>query len=157
MERKRRVISHMNMSQRELGILSTLGGFLNPRHKFSRFGHPPIYINRPPKEYNRVDDTFSMVHRCADCGQKFLSRSEYNRHRSTHLQTHLDKWGATDKLTWKAPDGMNPALYKVFEKYNLGDKVMLCLWVNGQLNTAIRERSRVLELQDRLREWLQEL
>jgi hypothetical protein len=69
------------------------------------------------------------------------------------LQTHLDKWGATDKLTWNAPDGMNPALYKVFEKY----KAMLCLWVNGQLNTVIRERSRILELQDRLKEWLQEL
>ena len=63
----------------------------------------------------------------------------------------------TGPRTWKAPHGMNPALYKVFEKYNLGDKAMLCLWVNGQLNTAIRERSRVLELQDRLREWLQEL
>jgi hypothetical protein len=94
-----------------------------------------------------------MVHTCADCGQQFLSRSEYNHHRSTHLQTHLDKWGATGK----APDGMNPALYKAFEKYNLGDKAMLCLWVNGQLNTAIRERSRILELQDRLKEWLQEL
>jgi hypothetical protein len=34
---------------------------------------------------------------------------------------------------------------------------MLCLWVNGQLNTAIREPSRILELQDRLKEWLQEL
>ena len=30
---------------------------------------------------------------------------------------------------------------------------MLCLWVNGQLNTAIREPSRILELQDRLKEW----
>jgi hypothetical protein len=30
---------------------------------------------------------------------------------------------------------------------------MLCLWVNGQSNTAIRERSRILELQDRLLEW----
>ena len=34
---------------------------------------------------------------------------------------------------------------------------MLCLWVNGQLNTAIREPVRILELQDRLKEWLQEL
>ena len=49
------------------------------------------------------------------------------------------------------------SLYNVFEKYNLGDKAMLCLWVNGQLNTAIRERPRILELQDRLKEWLQEL
>jgi len=28
---------------------------------------------------------------------------------------------------------------------------MLCLWVNGQLNTAIRGPSRILELQDRLK------
>ena len=28
---------------------------------------------------------------------------------------------------------------------------MLCLWVNGQLNTAIREPSCILELQDRLK------
>jgi hypothetical protein len=28
--------------------------------------------------------------------------------------------------------------------------------VNRQLNTAIRERSRILELQDRLKEWLLE-
>jgi hypothetical protein len=34
---------------------------------------------------------------------------------------------------------------------------MLCLWVNGQLNTAIREPSRIFELQDTLKEWLQEL
>ena len=29
---------------------------------------------------------------------------------------------------------------------------MLCLWVNGKLNTAIRERSRILELQDTLKD-----
>jgi hypothetical protein len=43
------------------------------------------------------------------------------------------------------------------EKYRLGDRAMLCLWPNGQLNTAIREPSRILELQHRLKEWLQEL
>jgi hypothetical protein len=37
------------------------------------------------------------------------------------------------------------------------DKAMLCLWHNGQLNTAIRESSRILELQDRLKEWLPEI
>jgi hypothetical protein len=51
---------------------------------------------------------------------------------------------------------MGPALFKVFEKYGLEEKVMLCLWHNGQLRTAIREPSRILELQDRLREWLSE-
>jgi hypothetical protein len=34
---------------------------------------------------------------------------------------------------------------------------MLYLWYNGQLNTSIREPSRILELQDRLKEWLQKL
>ncbi|HXX95511.1 MAG TPA: hypothetical protein VEL11_00115 [Candidatus Bathyarchaeia archaeon] len=62
-----------------------------------------------------------------------------------------------DKIDWKAPDGLNPALYKVFEKYRLGDRAMLCQWYNGQLNTAILEPSRILELQDLLKEWLQEL
>jgi len=54
------------------------------------------------------------------------------------------------------PEGMNQDLFKIFEKYRLGERAMLCLWVNGQLNTAIREPSRILELQDRLKEWLQE-
>jgi len=38
----------------------------------------------------------------------------------------------------------------------MGKKAMLCLWYDGQLNTAIREPSRILELQDRLKEWLSE-
>jgi hypothetical protein len=46
---------------------------------------------------------------------------------------------------------------EVFEKYRLGDRPMLCLWYNGQLNTAIRDPSRIFELKDRLKEWLQEL
>jgi hypothetical protein len=47
-------------------------------------------------------------------------------------------------------------LFKIFEKYRLDDQTMLCLWYKGQLNTAVREPSRILELQDRLKEWLQE-
>jgi len=96
---------------------------------------------------------------CKDCGQKFLSSSEYKRHQETHLQTRIDKWGSnskTEKVIWKVPDGLNPALFKVFEKYRLGDRAMLCLWYKGQLNTAIREDSRILELQDRLKEWLEQ-
>ena len=101
-----------------------------------------------------------MVSICKDCGQEFLSSSEYERHQKTHLQTHLDKWSSNikpDKVSWKPPEGMNQDLFKIFEKYRLGERAMLCLWVNGQLNTAIRERSRILELQDGLKEWLQEL
>ncbi len=99
-----------------------------------------------------------MVHTCKDCGQIFLSRTEFNNHVQRHFQTHLDKWSdkTEKKVSWKTPDGLNTDLYKVFEKYNLGEKAMLCLWKNGQLNTAIREASRILELQDRLKEWLQE-
>ena len=52
---------------------------------------------------------------------------------------------------------INQDLLKIFEKYRLEERAMLCLWVNGQLNTAIREPSRILELQDMLKEWLQEL
>ncbi|MFY9797188.1 MAG: hypothetical protein WAM42_23450 [Candidatus Nitrosopolaris sp.] len=88
-----------------------------------------------------------------------LSPSEYKRHQQTHLQTHLDKWSSNnkpDKVSWKPPEGMNQDLFKIFEKYRLGERAMLCLWVNGQLNTAIREPSRILELKDRLKEWLQE-
>jgi hypothetical protein len=58
-----------------------------------------------------------------------------------------------DKVSWKPPEGMNPALFKIF-KYRLGEKAMLCLWYKGQLNTAVCEPSRILELQDRLKEWL---
>ncbi len=99
-----------------------------------------------------------MVLKCQDCGQEFLSSSEYNRHRQTHLQTHLDKWSKKEELNdFPPPQGLNIALYKIFEKYKMGDKAMLCLWYNGQINTAIREPSRLLELQDRLKEWLSEV
>src|SRR5215469_11422247 len=97
-----------------------------------------------------------MVHTCQDCGQIFLSREEFNNHVQTHFQTHLDKWSdkTAEMFSWKAPDDLNQDLHKVFKRYNLGDKAMLCLWTNGQLNTAICEPSRMLELQDRLTEWL---
>jgi len=39
-------------------------------------------------------------------------------------------------------------------KYNLQGRAMLVLWRNGQLS-AICEPSRILELQDRLKGWLQ--
>jgi len=49
---------------------------------------------------------------------------------------------------------MNRDLFKVFDKYNLGDKSVLSLWRNGQLKYALRERSREQELKSRLSEWL---
>jgi hypothetical protein len=59
-----------------------------------------------------------------------------------------------DKVSWIPPEGMNQDLLKIFEKYRLRELAMLCLWVNGQLSTAICEPSRILELQDRLKDWL---
>jgi hypothetical protein len=98
-----------------------------------------------------------MISKCQDCGQEFLSSLEYKRHQQTHLQTHLDKWSKKEEpKSYPPPQGLNPTLYKVFEKYNMGKKAMLCLWYDGQLDTAIREPSRILELQDRLKEWLSE-
>ena len=79
-----------------------------------------------------------MAFTCKDCGQKFLSSSGYKRHQETHLQIRIDKWGSnskTDKVSRKASDGLNTALYKVFERYSVGNKAMLCLYRNGQLNT----------------------
>jgi hypothetical protein len=100
-----------------------------------------------------------MVFTCKDCGQEFLSSSEYKRHQQTHLQTHLDKWSSNtkpDKVSWNPPEGMTKDLFKIFDKYRLDDRAVLCLWHKGQLNTAIREPARILELHDRLKEWLQE-
>lgn len=64
----------------------------------------------------------------------------YKRHQQTHLQTHIDSWSKTDKVSWKSPDGMTQDLFKIFEKYRLGERAVS------------RERSRVLELQHRLKE-----
>lgn len=101
-----------------------------------------------------------MVKVCEDCGEKFLSFLEYNNHKQRHLQTHIDKWSKADEKKHLIAsiscisDGMNRELYKVFEKYSLGDKAMLCLWKNDQLNRALRIPSRENELQTRLKEWL---
>ena len=60
-----------------------------------------------------------MVLTCKDCGQEFVSSSEYKRHQQRHLQTHLDKWSSNMKqykLSWKPPEGMTQDLLKLFEK-----------------------------------------
>jgi len=51
------------------------------------------------------------------------------------------------------PEGMNRELLKVFEEYRLGDKSMLSY---GYLSSVLRERSRELEVQTKLSEWLKE-
>jgi hypothetical protein len=99
-----------------------------------------------------------MVHTCKDCGQKFLSRIEYNNHIERHLQTHLDKWSsAEDKSTTDdIPDGLNRELFKVFERFPIDNgKAILCLWKGSQLNVAMRSFGRQHELMDRLKEWLE--
>jgi hypothetical protein len=71
-------------------------------------------------------------------------RSEYKLHQQTHLQTHLDRWSSKskpDRVSWIPPEEINQDLLKIYEKYRLGERAMLCLWVNGQLNTPIREFS----------------
>jgi hypothetical protein len=37
-----------------------------------------------------------------------------------------------DKINWKAPEGMNTDLFKVFQKYRPSDSAMLCMWYNGK-------------------------
>jgi hypothetical protein len=100
---------------------------------------------------------------CKECGQEFLSWLVFDNHVNKHLQKHLDDFAPKipeKKTPWEAlsniPEGLNRDLLKVFEKYRLGDKSVLCLWRNGHLTTALREKSRELELQTRLKEWLQE-
>ena len=103
------------------------------------------------------------VRTCKECGQTFVSRTEFDIHINKHLQKHLDEFTPKipeNKTPWESfsniPEGMNRALLKVVEQYHLGDKSMLCLWRNGYLSCALRERSREQELQTRLSEWLKE-
>lgn len=53
------------------------------------------------------------------------------------------------------PVGLNRELFKVFEKYSVG-KAIVCLWKNGQLDSAIRTVGRERELLDILKDWLVE-
>jgi hypothetical protein len=85
------------------------------------------------------------VHTCKECGQTYLSWNEFDAHVNRHLQKHLDEFTPKipAKTPWEAfnniPEGINRELLKVFEKYHLGDKSMLCLWRNGYLSSALRE------------------
>ena len=67
-----------------------------------------------------------------------VNKKLYNEQKHSLYETKLKRI-QKDRLTgWS----------EQFEKYKLDDRAILCLWYNGQLNTAIRERSRILELQD---------
>jgi len=89
-----------------------------------------------------------FLNACKECGLTFLSGKEFDAHINHHLQKHLDEYAPKipKKTPWEMfsniPEGMNSDLLKVFEKYNLGDKSMLCLWRNGYLSSALRELSR---------------
>jgi hypothetical protein len=73
----------------------------------------------------------------------------------------IDSWGlqGTEKQTYDINDmpvGLNRELFNVFEKYGVGNKAIICLWKNGQLNSAIRPVGREHELVERLKEWLEQ-
>jgi len=83
---------------------------------------------------------------CKECGQEFLS-PEFENHMNKHRQRYLDDFALPSKTPeiktpWAAfsniHEGMNRDLLKLFEKYRLGDKSVLCLWRNGYLSTALR-------------------
>jgi len=97
-----------------------------------------------------------------DCGEKFLSKAEYNSHTKTHLQTHIDIWASNSKQskdTNDIPNGLMPHVLKMFEKYKLDGKRLICLLdsKNGQVNAAMADIARQHQLQERLKEWLVEL
>ena len=101
------------------------------------------------------------VHKCKECAQTFLSRKEFGAHINRHLQKHLDEYSPKvpeKKTPWQSfsniPEGMNRDLLKVFE--NKLDKDKTCLWRDGYLSSVLRERSRELELEIMLSEWLKE-
>ncbi len=108
-----------------------------------------------------------MAFTCPTCGQTYLQESAYTRHIQQHQQTHIDSWDLQEQeqgnqnqeQTYDISDmpvGLNRELFKVFEKFHVGDKTILCLWKNGHLSCAIRPVAREHELMDRLREWLEE-
>jgi len=106
-----------------------------------------------------------MAFTCPTCGQTFLQESAYTHHIQKHHQTRIDSWGVQEQENQKQtydisdmPQGLNRELFNLFERYDIGSsKTILCLWKNGQLNSAIRPVAREHELMDRLREWLEEL
>jgi|SRR5215467_13901191 len=98
-----------------------------------------------------------LLQYCKECGQTFLSSKGFNAHVNRYLQKHLDEYTPKKKTPWEAfsniPEGMN-------RSWSLKSIVWgtnrYCLWRNGYLSSALRERSRELELQARLSEWLKE-
>jgi hypothetical protein len=111
--------------------------------------------------YLETDRSAMDVHTCKECGQTYLSWEEFDKHVNKHLQKHLDEFApkipekkTPSQVFSNIPEGMNRELLKVFERYNLANRSMLCLWRNGYLSCALRDRSREQELQTRLKEWL---
>jgi hemerythrin len=98
-----------------------------------------------------------MAFTCPTCGQTFLQKAAYKHHTEEHLQTHINMWQAQGDQTdiSEMPVGLNRELFKVFEKYSV-DKAIICLWKNGQLNSATRPVGRERELVEILKDWLAE-
>lgn len=85
------------------------------------------------------------------------------RHIQKHQQTRIDSWGLQEEENQKQaydisdmPVGLNRQLFKVFEKFHVGDKTIICLWKNSQLNSATRPVEQERELLDILNDWLVE-
>jgi hypothetical protein len=127
----------------------------------------PIFISRTGGShahvpyYRVLTDTWLMAYACKECGQTYLNWEKFDKHVNKHLQKHLDEFSlkipekkTPSQVFSNIPEGMNRELLKVFERYNLANRSMLCLWRNGYLSCALRDRSREQELQTRLKEWL---
>ncbi len=106
---------------------------------------------------------YRVVFTCKACGQTFLKEAVYRHHEQKHQHTHIDTWSLQPQDNQKLdfndmPVGLNRELFKVFEKYGIGigNKVIMCLWRNDQLNSAIRSVGREHELIERLKEWLEQ-
>jgi hypothetical protein len=96
--------------------------------------------------------------KCPTCGQTFLQESAYTPHTQKHKQTSIDSWSDEKQIydISDMPVGLNRELFKVFEKYGIGDRAIISLWKNGQLNSAVRSVTRERELMDILKEWLEQ-
>ena len=107
----------------------------------------------PQQQYNPITEetTPSWINKQYNPHPKPLVEEK----EKSKIKKEYDPHKKTKKRLAEIPhEKRNSDLLKVFEKYNLGDKSMLCLWRNGYLSSALRERSRELELRTRLSEWL---
>ncbi|MFZ0221413.1 MAG: hypothetical protein WAM42_06940 [Candidatus Nitrosopolaris sp.] len=81
-----------------------------------------------------------MPFTCADCGERFLSKIEYNNHKQRHLQTHIDKWTTNDKTERRnddIPEALNRELWKVFAKYRIDDNKLFYVFGSKRMKSSM--------------------